>query len=166
MNSARIGVLLNVLVILAVTLNINPAERIDLPLYPLTKTANIGKLSARLDAAYQVVLIVSALVYLSLAVRILLTCFRKASFKIRRTGGAILCLVLCLSLCGCYDGNEVEENAYAVAVGVDKERKRGLQLYISNIKSARFGGKGRNQTGRIRNKTMMSLMKQIKRWTI
>lgn len=120
MNSARIGVLLNVLVILAVTLNINPAERIDLPLYPLTKTANIGKLSARLDAAYQVVLIVSALVYLSLAVRILLTCFRKASFKIRRTGGAILCLVLCLSLCGCYDGNEVEENAYAVAVGVDK----------------------------------------------
>ncbi len=141
MNSARIGVFLNVLAVLAVTLNINPAERIDLPLYPLTKTANIGKLSARLDAAYQIVLIVSALVYLSLAVRILLTCFRKASFKIRRTGGAILCLVLCLSLCGCYDGNEVEENAYAVAVGVDKGKNAAYSYTFQISNPLDSGGK-------------------------
>ncbi len=134
MNAARIGVLINVLTVLAVSLNISPSERLDLPVYPLTKTANIGKMSARLDAVYQIALIVSVFVYLSLIICVLLKNAKHITARFARAGGAVLCIVLCVTLCGCYDAGEVEESAYAVAIGIDKGNSEAYRytFQISN----------------------------------
>lgn len=122
MTAAILAVLVNVAATAAFSLNFSYelAEKIQIPLYPLTKTANIGKFPVRLDIIYQTALITSTFLYLSLALSLLLKCVKDVSPRLRRIGAAATCLVFCMTLCGCYDSREVEEKAYVIALGVDK----------------------------------------------
>ncbi len=42
------------------------------------------------------------------------------ALKPKGVTASVLCLALCFSLCGCYDSSEIEENAYIIAIGIDK----------------------------------------------
>lgn len=121
MLSAVCAVALNIIVVTALSLNMpyELSEKFALPVYPLTKTANLGKFPARLDALYQISLISSSLLYISLALSIIIKNVKSFSVGKRHIGTAVLCLALCLPLCGCYDSKEIEEKAYIIALGID-----------------------------------------------
>lgn len=122
MLSAASAVLVNILVVTAFSLNMPAelAEKMALPIYPLTKTANLGKFPARLDSVYQVALITSALLYISISLRIIVKCFSCIKIKAKSLKAVALCIALCTLLCGCYDSREVEEKAYIIALGIDE----------------------------------------------
>lgn len=134
--SAAAAVLVNIIVVTAFTLNMpfELAENIALPIYPLTKTANLGKFPARLDSMYQVALISSVLLYISLALHIAIKCLKSVKKKSKIATAVILCIAMCTSLCGCYDSKEVEEKAYIIALGVDngETEKYRYTFQISN----------------------------------
>ena len=136
MRSAFIAVAVNVLAILALSLNTPPelSEKLFLPLYPLTKTANLGKLPARLDIIYQVALIASSLLYISLALHIIVSGVSSLGKKAKKITATALSFLLCLPLCGCYDSREVEEKAYVIALGIDKgtDKNFSYTFQISN----------------------------------
>ena len=120
--SALIAVVLNVAVVFASQLS-TPSElaaNISLPMYPLTKVTYSGKVFQRLDAVYLIVSVVSGLLYLSLMLRMIGKTVKKMAFKPKKAAALLLCLVLMVSLCGCYDSREVEESAYVIALGIDK----------------------------------------------
>lgn len=131
-NSARFAVLINTLSVFAVSLSISDASQVVLPLYSLTKTAEIGKLSLKLDAMYQIAVIVSGIIYVALALSVAFKCAKSALKKHKRIYAATLSVLLCIVLCGCADGREVEENAYVIAVGIDKGEKYEYTFQISN----------------------------------
>ncbi len=134
--SSLAAVLVNVLVIAAVALNMPPelAEKMSLPIYPLTKTANFGKFPLRLDTIYHVALIVSSILYISLAISILVRSAKTIAVKPKKLTAAALCLSICFILGGCYDSSEIEENAYIIALGIDKgeEAEYKYTFQISN----------------------------------
>ncbi len=131
--SACIAVFVNVFAILAFSLNMpyEIAQKIELPLYPLTKTANLGKFPVRLDAAYQVSTIVSGLLYLSLCLMIIKNNIKKLP---KKAGVIPICILLCFSLCGCFDASEAEERGYIIALGIDKgeNEKYKYTFQVSN----------------------------------
>ncbi len=134
--SALLAVVVNIAIILAISLN-SPyelAQRISLPIYPLTKTSSFGKVPLRLDTMYLVALITSAVLYISLAADVVLKQIKNLSAKPKKIIASSLCILLCLSLCGCYDHSEIEENAYVIALGIDKgESERFIYTFqISN----------------------------------
>lgn len=120
--SAVLAVVINAALITAISLNMpyELAERLNLPIYPLTKTDSVGKFSIRLDAAYLTSLIVSSMLYVSLAASVILKGIKSMSPRLRKVGATAICAALCFTLCGCYDGHEVEEKAYVIAIGIDK----------------------------------------------
>ena len=120
--SAVLAVVANVLIILIFSLNFpyEYAEGVEHITYALTKGASAGKFPIRIDFAYLLALITSAILYCSLALCIIVNEIRKISFKIKRAGAAVMSLILCLTLCGCYDSSEVEEKGYVIAIGIDK----------------------------------------------
>ncbi len=136
MLSAGIAVIVNIIVILSVSLNMSYelSGEFALPLYPLTKATNWGKLPARLDAAYQFALITSSILYISLALRLIVAGASRLSHKMRRGGSLLLVLAICLSLCGCYDSKEVDAKAYVIALGVDlnEEQTYRYTFQLSN----------------------------------
>ncbi len=120
--SSLLAVLLNIIVVVAISLN-SPyelAQKISLPIYPLTKTSAFGKVPLRLDTIYHTAMIVSVTLYISLALSILVKLIKGLSIKAKKIAASALCILLCLSLCGCFDHSEVEENAYVIALGIDK----------------------------------------------
>lgn len=136
MLSAACAVAVNIIVVTALSLNMpyELSEKLTLPVYPLTKTANLGKFPVRLDSIYQIALISSSLLYISLALSIVIRNVKSFSLKKRHIGAAALCLALCLPLCGCYDSKEVEEKAYIIALGIDNgySEKYRYTFQISN----------------------------------
>ncbi|MBQ2614848.1 MAG: GerAB/ArcD/ProY family transporter [Clostridia bacterium] len=90
---------------------ITPARSI--PLHSMAK-AGVG-----LEALYLLGLLLSATLYLSLALYMIAFGIKRLR-KTPQMATAILCLILCIGLCGCYDSREVEESAYLIALGVDK----------------------------------------------
>ena len=123
MTGASLGVLWNFLLILVSSMSHSP-ELIYVSnnlIYPLTKAAYFGKFWSRLDAVYLVALMASGTLYLSMAIYLFKLALGKRKRKAPKQAAALfLCLVIGLSLTGCYDGREVEESAYAVALGIDK----------------------------------------------
>ncbi len=143
--AAALAVVLNVLITFAFSLNFSYelAEKINIPIYPLTKFASAGKLSARLDFAYLISLILTTVLYLSLALSIIIRIFNSLPKKRMQGIGVIfLCFFLCFGLCGCRDSNEIEQNAYITALGVDKgsEEKYEVTFQISNPLNSGGGG--------------------------
>lgn len=120
--SSLAAILVNVLVMSAVALNMPPelAGKMGLPIYPLTKIANFGKFPLRLDNVYHVASIISAILYISLALSILVRNVKSVLIKPKKLTAAALCIALCFMLAGCYDSSEIEENAYVIALGIDK----------------------------------------------
>lgn len=148
--AAVLAVALNILVSLAFSLNFSYelAEKINIPIYPLTKFASAGKLSARLDFAYLISLILTTVLYLSLVLSIIIRILKSLPKKRRQGIGVIsLCLFLCLGLCGCRDSNEIEQNAYITALGVDmgSEEKYEVTFQISNPLNSGGGGEEENK---------------------
>ncbi len=122
MFSAVLAVVANVLIILIFSLNFpyEYAEGVEHITYALTKGASVGKFPIRIDFAYLLALITSAILYSSLSLSIIVNEVRKISFNIKRAGAAVMSLIMCLMLCGCYDSSEVEEKGYVIAMGIDK----------------------------------------------
>ena len=136
MLSATAAVITNVLFTLIFSLGFcsEYAKTIDSPLFSLVKSASLGSLSARPDLLYLSAMISSAVLYLSLLLRIITTNLKRClTFKKSLAVTAALCLLLPLSLCGCHDSNEIETNAYIVALGVDtSENEFEYTFQISN----------------------------------
>ncbi len=122
MLSGVLAVALNVLIMLSFSLNFpyELAEKTRLIIYPLTKGASIVKLPLRLDVAYLLSLIVSGILYLSVSFKIIKSIFKGFSLSFKKVGVPLMSIVLCLTLCGCYDSSEIEERGYIIAVGIDK----------------------------------------------
>lgn len=124
MTGAALAVACNVALVLAAAMS-QPASMefvSAIPIYPLTKAAYFGKFWSRMDAVYLIAFLLSGFLYLSMALHLLVLAIGEKRPKFSKThfGVGALCLFLCLSLTGCYDGREVEEEAYAIALGVDK----------------------------------------------
>ena len=116
------AVLVNIFVTSAIALNM-PSElaaKMSFPIYPLTKTANFGKFPLRLDTIYHIASISSAILYISLALSILIKNVKAIAIKPKKLVSALLCATLCFTLSGCWDSSEIEENAYIIALGIDK----------------------------------------------
>lgn len=140
--SALLAVLLNITIVLAISLN-SPyelAQKISLPIYPLTKTSAFGKAPLRLDTIYHTAMIVSAILYISLALSILVKLIKNLSFKPKKVMAAVFCVLLCFSLCGCYDHSEVEENAYVIALGIDKGESERFKYTFQISNPLQSGG--------------------------
>ncbi len=58
--------------------------------------------------------------HISLLLNTVIRCAKHFTFSAKKTGSALACVLLCLTLCGCYDGSEIEEQAYIIALGIDK----------------------------------------------
>lgn len=166
MTGAISAVVVNIVVVLAFSLNTSYelADKIILPLYPLTKTANLGKLPVRLDAIYQISLCSSSLLYISLASHLLIKGAITISKRAKRAGASLLCLLLCFSLCGCFDAREVEEKAYVIALGIDngESDKYKYTFQISNpLESGGSIGaeeKGEEKSNEEKNKTVDNII--------
>ncbi len=120
MMGASLGVLWNFLLILVSSMSHSP-ELSDVSnnlIYPLTKSAYFGKFWSRLDAVYLVALMTSGILYLSMAIYLFKSALGKRKMP-KQAVAIFLCLVTGLTLTGCYDGREVEESAYAIALGID-----------------------------------------------
>lgn len=131
--SACIAVAVNILATVAFSLNMpyELAKKMELPLYPLTKTANLGKFPMRLDATYQISTIISGVLYLSLSFMLIKNNMKNVSKKI---GAVAVSVFLCVTLCGCFDASEAEERGYVIALGIDKgdTEKYKYTFQISN----------------------------------
>ncbi len=126
--SAAAGVAVTVFVMLAASLR-HPHELYTaIPLYAMAKTG-VGT-----EALYLLSFLVALMLYLSLALHLIACGIRplKNKFSKRQTV-ALLALLLCLTLSGCYDSREVEETAYLIGLGIDKgESAMQYTFQISN----------------------------------
>ncbi len=124
MTGASLAVLWNLLLVLVSSMSHSPELNnvSDNLIYPLTKSAYFGKFWSRLDAVYLTALMTSGTLYLSMALHLLKLAIGKIKVNLPRQKMAalLLCLFLVFSLTGCYDGREVEEAAYTVALGIDQ----------------------------------------------
>ncbi len=126
LTGAVLAVFLNVALILVSSMSHSPLlSRTSANLiYPLTKAAYFGKFWSRMDAIYLVSLMISAFLYLSMALHLFFLAIKKVKpiLPRRKKGVAALCMVglLMISLTGCYDSREVEAAAYTIALGIDQ----------------------------------------------
>lgn len=143
-SAAAVGAVTTVLAVLAITLSLGAVDEMTAPLYSMAMGNDVGKLSLRLDAAYQGALIVSNMVYVSLVANVVIRSFKRVNKGAKNIIKGAMCGVLCLFLlCGCYDGKEVEENAYAVALGVDA-CDNGMYTYTFQVSNPLKSGKDKD----------------------
>ena len=124
LTGASLGVFVNVLLILICSMSQSADTQsiVSIPIYPLTKSAYFGRFWSRMDIAYLSALIVSGILYLSLAIHLITVCLRgRSAHKSNKAPKvATLVIVMCLILTGCFDSREVEQSAYLIALGIDK----------------------------------------------
>ncbi len=114
--SGLLGVLVNVGIMLIALMG-QPFEAdlsLGIPLYRLAKSG------VALGALYLTGLLLSLMLYLSLALNLIASCAKGGLKRFSKISAVVLCLVLCLPLVGCYDSREVEKTAYLIALGIDK----------------------------------------------
>lgn len=121
-----IGILIYSAVITVFLLTVSPSSNSgaeQLPMYYLSRFSAAGRLNARTDALYSLVLIASSVLFLGSTLNIIISALKKLGFgKNFKTKYAALILALIFSsvtLCSCYDVQEVEDTAFAIAIGVD-----------------------------------------------
>ena len=124
MISAGIAVAVNIFIMVVATMSY-PYELgniVQIPIYPLTKTAYFGRFWSRLDGLYLAVFITSAMLFLSLAFHMIVksSWLLNPKFSGKTAVAGVLAVIVCFSLTGCYDGKEVEEGAYMIGLGIDK----------------------------------------------
>ncbi len=142
MGAASAAVIINVLVIISFSLNFSyeAAEAVHPLLLTLTKSSEVNSIAAHPDLIYLGALINSVLLYLTLSLYIARKCAAHCIKRHKRISSAILCLLLTLSLCGCYDGSEVERSAYVVAIGVDSVGDGGYRYTFQLSNPLESGG--------------------------
>lgn len=129
--SAAAGVAVNIGLALLISLR-QPYEVVTSSFSPLYTMAKNG---VGTEALYLFAFLISLMLYLCLALH-LIACGAvgiKGQFK-KPQIAAMLLLLLCLTLSGCYDSREVEETAYLIGLGVDKGKDAPLKytFQISN----------------------------------
>lgn len=96
----------------------------------------MAKSGVGMEAVYLLGYLTSVMLYLGLALHLIVYGAKGIKRKLpgRRTGAVLLCLLLCITLSGCYDSREVEETAYLIALGVDKGQEQPCRytFQISN----------------------------------
>lgn len=96
----------------------------------------MAKSGVGMEAVYLLGYLISIMLYLGLALHLIVYSAKgiKRKSSGRRAGAVLLCLLLCITLSGCYDSREVEETAYLIALGVDKGQEQPCRytFQISN----------------------------------
>lgn len=111
---------------------------LDNPMFYLSKLSITGKINTRLDAINTIITIVSILLLLSSIVYIILQSVKRIGFiKKSHTNilSIIMVIIICvIPLCSCYDNNDVEDMAFAIALGVDvgENSKYSYTLQLTN----------------------------------
>lgn len=124
--AACIGILIYSAVITIFLLTVSPTSNSgtnQLPIYYLSRFSAAGRLNARTDALYALILIASAVLFLGSTLNIIISVLKKLGFSKRfkpRYAALILVLIFSsMTLCSCHDAQEVEDTAFAIAIGVD-----------------------------------------------
>lgn len=152
LTGAALGVFVNVLLVLVCSMSqsANTQSIISIPIYPLTKSAYFGRFWSRMDIAYLSALIVSGILYLTLAIHLIVICAKGVfSPKNKKTSKvAVLLVVMCLILTGCFDSREVEQSAYLIALGVDKGENASYKytFQLSNPLETGSSEKGKDES--------------------
>ncbi len=152
LTGASLGVFVNVLLILICSMSQSADTQsiVSIPIYPLTKSAYFGRFWSRMDIAYLSALIVSGILYLSLAIHLIIVCFKGRPVpKHKKTPKvAILAVIMCLILTGCFDSREVEQSAYLIALGIDKGENAPYKytFQISNPLETGSSDKGKDES--------------------
>ncbi len=118
--SSAVGIAFYIFGIFAILLS-TPYEAfsgISLPLYELSRNTYGGETFQRLDLLYLVSLCISLISSLGIYFYLFGTVAK--GFKVKKILPVFLCVILSFSLFGCADSREVEENAYLIALGIDK----------------------------------------------
>lgn len=123
--SAVIGILFytTIMTVFFLTLPTSAIDEATLPIGHLSKFSAGGRLGVRCDALYALVMIESSILFIGAALHLAITAIKKIGFSIgKRSRYAALLAVMLMSaftLCGCYDSREVEDTAFAIAIGID-----------------------------------------------
>lgn len=123
--SAYAGIIIysSVLTVFFLTIPENAFSDMLLPLDYLSKFSAVGRLGVRTDALYALVLTASGILFMSTAVYLAAACLKRIGLTKRSyakiTAIILLPLLSVVTLCGCYDSREVEDTAFAIAVGID-----------------------------------------------
>ncbi|MBQ4146275.1 MAG: GerAB/ArcD/ProY family transporter [Clostridia bacterium] len=140
---AFLAVICNILIVLSSSMS-HPSG-IDsfygLFIYPLAKSVYFGTFWSRLDGVYLCAMITSGFLYLSLSIYMIILSMKNFAKGFRRTRIGILLLILCLLLTGCYDGRQVEEGAYVIALGIDKGENNSYIYTFQLSNPLELGGK-------------------------
>ena len=143
--AAVLGVAVNVAVLLIALMG-QPFEmdlRLGIPLYrPIKAGVALGSL-------YLTGVLVSTMLYLALALYLMGTSVKGVIKKCSKISTVLLCVLLCLTLSGCYDSREVEKTAYLIALGIDKGETADYRytFQISNHLASGGGEDGEQEEG-------------------
>ncbi len=111
----------------------------------LSRFSTLSRLNTRLDVINTVITLISSILYLSAVIVIIKKIMSDLGFdkiKLKRTSAALLIIALCIApLCGCYDNRDVEDTAYAIAVGVDLSEKSDCLLFTFQFSNPLESGK-------------------------
>lgn len=108
------------------------------PMYYLSKLSISGKINTRLDAINTIITIISILLVLSSSIYIIIQSLKRIGF-VKKSYKKIVGIILVITfgivpLSGCYDNNDIEDMAFAIALGVDigENSKFSYTLQITN----------------------------------
>ena len=140
--SSIIGILIYsaVLTVFFTTMPVSAYTGAEQPLYYLSKVSAAGRLNARTDALYALVLTASSVLFIGSTFNIIIAAFKKIGFTKKFSGkyaaGILIIAAASLVLCSCYDAREVENTAYIIAVGADlsseSDKQFSFTLQFSN----------------------------------
>ena len=95
-------------------------------------TGDSKSLTSRLDAVNIVISVISAVLYLSAAVALIKILILKIGFKekiIKKASLVLIAVVSVMTLCSCGSRDDVEDTAFAIAVGIDLDAERGDKIF-------------------------------------
>lgn len=101
-------------------------------LFQISELTGIQRLNSRLDAVNIVISVISAVLYLSAAVALIKILILKIGFKekiIKKAPLVLIAVVSVMTLCSCGSRDDVEDTAFAIAVGIDLDAERGDKIF-------------------------------------
>lgn len=120
------------------------------PAENLSRFSALSRLNTRLDVMNIVIILISSILYLSAVIVIIKKLMSDLGFnkiKFKRTSAALLVIAVCIApLCGCYDNRDVEDTAYAIAVGVDLSEETDELLFTFQFSNPLESGKNTDTT--------------------
>lgn len=103
------------------------------PLFHISRFSGINRLNTRLDVLNIIISITSGILYLSTSLAVIRILMKKIGLPKRKFTKAIAAVLVLLigivPLCSCYDNRDIEDTAYAISVGVDKDEISGSLIF-------------------------------------